>query len=68
MVKTFELNDNEYKRACQFEKDHEHTDIDFGAIGGKFSIIFTVTSIGTLKTIKCNACEYVQNITDYDSL
>lgn len=68
MVKKFELNDKEYEMACQFEKDHEHKDVNLGAIGGNISITFTITSIGELKTIKCGVCDCVQNITDYDSL
>ena len=68
MVKTFELNDKEYEMACQFEKDHEHKDVNLGAIGGNISITFTKTSIGELKTIKCGVCDCVQNITDYNIL
>lgn len=68
MVKKFELNDKEYEMACQFEKDHEHKDVNLGAIGGNISITFTITSIGELKTIKCGVCDCVQNITDYNIL
>lgn len=68
MVKTFELNDKEYEMACQFEKDHEHKDVNLGAIGGNISVTFTITSIGELKTVKCGVCDCVQNITDYDIL
>ncbi len=68
MVKTFELSDKEYEMACQFEKDHEHKDVNLGAIGGNISITFTITSIGELKSIKCGVCDCVQNITDYDIL
>lgn len=68
MVKKFELNDKEYEMACQFEKDHEHKDVNLGAIGGNISVTFTITSIGELKTVKCGVCDCVQNVTDYDIL
>lgn len=67
MIKLFELNDIEYERAQQFEKDHIHKG-EGGAIGGYISVRFNITSIGTLKTIKCSVCDCEQNITDYESL
>ncbi len=65
MIKKFELTDEEYQKAVEFEKKHNHYS---GAIGGHISIDFCITSIGCLKTIKCNICNVQENITDYSCL
>lgn len=67
MIKLFELNNIEYERAQQFEKDHIHKG-EGGAIGGYISVRFNITGVGTLKTIKCSVCDCEMNITDYYSI
>lgn len=67
MLKRFDLNDNEYELAKQFELKHLHKDINKGAIGGHISIEFVITSLGTGKTIKCSCCGETEDITDYYS-
>lgn len=68
MVRKFELNDNEFKKACEFEKKHMHRDDNTGAIGGHLSVNFAITSIGLFPSIKCGICGEEEVITDYDSL
>lgn len=65
---TFRLNDNEealYKAFCE---KHRHLDVNKGAIGGSISVIFTMTGIGTMPSVKCGICGEKEDITDYDVL
>ena len=65
MIREFKLNDKEYEKACEFEKEHRHKDIYKGAIGGHLNIEFTPTSLGDAVTMHCTICGKKENITDY---
>ena len=61
----FPIAKDEQVRAEEWKNAHErekHWDADrnmplgAGSIGGRYSYIFTPTSVGVLGTIKCNAC------------
>ena len=68
MVRKFELNDNEFEKACEFERKHQHKEVNTGAIGGHLSVKFIITSIGALASMCCGICGEEEVITDYDSL
>jgi hypothetical protein len=63
MLKFSELEVYRYR---EFEKEHEHKDVNKGAIGGHLEIRLTPTSLGTAKSIKCSICGCENNITDYN--
>ena len=65
MRKTFEMNENEYKEALEWEKEHkkECPIKDTGAIGGKTSVKFTMTSLGCGITVECD-CGASVDVTD----
>ena len=65
---TFELNENETQSFNAFCEKHRHSETYTGAIGGHISIRFTITSIGTMPTVRCDVCGEEENITDYDKL
>lgn len=64
----FELSEKEEKLAEKFEKKHlncakEHP----STIGGAISYCFTRTGVGVSVVVKCNICNEIEDITDYDS-
>lgn len=64
----FSLNDKESANATAWIEQHEkdHVVNYSGAIGGRWSYIFTPTSIGRMAKIRCNACNESKDITDLD--
>ena len=64
----FELNEKEKELAKKFERQHldcakEHP----STIGGAISYCFTRTGIGVSIIMKCNICNKIKDITDYDN-
>lgn len=63
----FELNKteinafNKFQKMC-IKKDNPYT----GAVGGRFSVEFGITSIGFTIIIKDSVTKIEKNITDYD--
>ena len=55
----------EYIRYKQFQKNHMHTRVSKGAIGGHISINVTMTSLGSAKSCHCSICGQSANITEY---
>ena len=56
----------EYYRYKKFCDKHLHKETNQGAIGGTISLIFSFTSIGIGKVVRCGICGEEENITDYD--
>ena len=56
----------EYVRYKQFQKNHIHTGVSKGAIGGHISINVTMTSLGATKSCHCSICGQSENITKYN--
>jgi hypothetical protein len=56
----------EYVRYKQFQKNHMHTGVNKGAIGGHISINVTMTSLGSAKSCHCSICGQSANITEYN--
>lgn len=56
-----------YENACldAFQRDHRHSEVNKGAIGGHISVDFTITSIGCIPSVRCSICGKEQNIADY---
>ena len=66
-TRTFTLNKVEHARLTEFEEEHEKKHGRCrAAAGGRFSVEFTITSIGDGKTAKCGACKETKDITDYE--
>lgn len=63
----FELNPKEIKAANKFIKAKCKDKAYLGAIGGRFSYIFCVTSIGVSVSIHDSVTNTEKNITDYDN-
>lgn len=68
---TFTLGDEEIATAKKWEAEHDKTcryakPGSTGAIGGRFTFSFTVTSIGIVCKIAC-ACGEEKDITDYSA-
>lgn len=63
----FKLSEKENELAEKFLQEHIHPEIYKGAIGGHINFIFTPTSIGDAVSIKCNICDTIKNITDYNN-
>lgn len=63
----FELNENEIKAANKFIEEKIKDEAYTGAIGGRFSYTFCVTSIGVAVTISDSVTKTEENITDYDN-
>ena len=51
----------------KFKKEHQHSDLYFGAIGGHLQYISTPTSIGMMCSIKCSHCDEEKSITNFDN-
>ena len=68
MITGFKLSDKEAKAAEKFIKKQmkKKTTYD-GAIGGRFSYVFTIMSIGTAIEVVDNALDEKKNVTDMDS-
>jgi hypothetical protein len=47
-------------------KHNKKHGVKSGAIGGRYSYIFTPTSLGTVSRVKCCACQAEIDLTDYD--
>jgi len=62
----FELNEKEAKAAQKFMKQKGKDKSYTGAIGGRFSIEFTITGLGNAVVIKDAVTKTEKNITDYD--
>ncbi len=60
----FNLSEKEQKRCDKFIKKHKHKKWNLTAIGGRFTYLFTPTSVGTGISIKCT-CGKKKDITDY---
>ena len=56
----------EYVRYKQFQKNHMHTGVNKGAIGGSISINVTMTSLGAAKSCHCSICGQSADITEYN--
>ena len=65
-MKTFTLNYEQLTQIEEFRKKHKHENQN-STIGGKLSFIFTPTSIGVITDIKCNACNEIKDITNYNN-
>ena len=65
----FKLTKYELKESKKWIKKHskDHVIQDTAAIGGRWSYIFTPTSIGDFVSIKCNACNESKQISDLSS-
>ena len=63
-TKTFELNAKEQQRADEFMASRRSE--PGGPIGGQFSIKFTMTSVADIVTIRDEASNEFEDITDYD--
>lgn len=65
---SFYLNDKEVAAATAWKKQHEkdHVVNYSGAIGGRWSYIFTPTSIGVCIKIQCSCGEF-KDITDFEN-
>lgn len=61
----FKLNDNEIKKALEFEEKHKDCH-KTTTIGGGFEYRFLPNAIGTAIFVKCLFCGEEENITDYD--
>ena len=62
----FELTELEQKLADRFKKVHCECAKQYPTtIGGHIDYIFTPTSVGTAKVIRCYLCGAEENITDY---
>ena len=64
-MKKFELSDLELKRASEFINNLPKAET--GAIGGRISYIFTVTSIGVVIVVRDSVTNTEVNVTDFDS-
>ena len=63
----FELNKTEQDSYNTFCIEHSSTCGLNATIGGRISLTFTPTSLGCIKTIKCNVCKEEKDITDYNN-
>lgn len=61
----FKLTDSEFKKAETFKEDHQHKEINKGAIGGHIEYRFSPNGIFRALSIKCLICNKELNITDY---
>lgn len=66
----FYITQDEYKKFSDWKKEHNKKckfsdSMSGGAIGGRFTYIFTPTGVGTATTVKC-ACGEECDLTDYD--
>jgi hypothetical protein len=61
------LNEKEQKLVNNFKNIHKQC-VEKHPLtsGGHFEYIITPTGIGTICKIKCNICNEIQDITDYD--
>lgn len=59
----FSLNSSEFKEYFKFVEEHKGCKSS-ATIGGKISVIFTLSGLGTIKSIKCNTCGEEKEITD----
>ena len=67
MIRSFEMSDKEYAAAQEFERTQmEKYPAYTGAIGGRFTFMFTVTSIGTSIEVLDQTTGEIKNVTDYD--
>lgn len=68
----FRLDSGEVKKAERWKKSHNRGKCgktrEKSPIGGRYSYVFTPTSIGTFISIVCNLCGKEKTITDYDSI
>ena len=73
-LKTFKLDKVESARFQKFTKNHIKCQLDennynkFGAIGGGFSITFSLSDKGNIIVCKCAGCNESANITNVDNL
>lgn len=63
----YEMNDVEYNRYERILKKLSRSPIDMGAAGGRVSIEFTPTGIGTLVILKDNGTGKTYDITHFES-
>jgi hypothetical protein len=65
MAGMFNLTHDQLYTASNWINNHDCPITDVGAIGGKITYTFTITSIGTAEGVQC-ACGAKKNLTDYD--
>jgi hypothetical protein len=63
----YEMNDIELNRYKRLIKRLNRTEIDMGAAGGRYSIEFTPTGIGTVVILKDNGMNRQYDITNFES-
>lgn len=65
---SFELTDSEREKVRSWIDQHQkdHPMKSTGAIGGRWTYMFTPTSIGVAKRISCCVCNEECDVTDYD--
>ena len=63
---TYNLNEKETEAYAKIQKEHNELHKGIKACG--CSIIFKHTGIGLVKTVQCNVCKELTNITDYGML
>lgn len=69
-MKSFELTEKETNDVREFMKKHRNCCIEklnkpiFSTTGGQFSFTFTPTGLGNIVSIKCNACDEIEDVTD----
>lgn len=67
-MRTFTLTDEEEKRALAFQTEREAVSATMPtAIGGRWSYIFTPTSVGTAVSIYDSHGKIERELSDYDS-
>lgn len=64
-MELFRLNRTEERRANAFVKKHLHSCPDDSTSGGKITLHFTPTGIGTVIKITCGKCNKIKDISDY---
>ena len=69
MITGFKLSEKEAKAAEKFIKKQmkKETIYDGGAIGGRFSYVFTIMSIGNSVEVVDNVLNEKKDVTDMDS-
>jgi len=67
MALTFIIDDEAEKKYLKWLEEHKKvcTQIDVGAIGGKYTFSFTQTSLGCIHVLNC-VCGEEANFTEYD--
>jgi len=61
----FELTDGQFDQYVIWQRDHECSLKNYGAIGGAITFEFTPTGLGMSQSVKC-ACGASINLTNYE--